>query len=561
MSEPRHPRRRVGATRTTTAAIVTAALIVTALVFVFVLVLASPGAGTHATAGTRTLGATDPTKRVGVSLILRVRHRAALARFLAAIENPRSPSYGRTLRPSQFGARFGLPAPRLTELQHALRARQLTVARLFPQRTAMRVSGTVGALESVFATHLVDRLDARGQRYFAPASQPRIPGWLTADVQGVTGLSTQPVMRAADVPAGGLDPGTLAKAYDIASLRAEGITGAGQTVAVISFDSFENSDLSAFQSRFGLSGPAVQHVQVHGGTLPGSGQREVDLDIDTIRSIAPGAQILDYEAPQGATTDADVINQIVADHRARVISSSWGRCDLLVTDAERSADETALAAARAAGITVFAASGDNGAYDCQAEDLTDQRLSVDWPAASGNVVAVGGTRLAVRKDGTYLAEYGWEDVLKGDGSGGGLASATGRPAWQTGPGVQNAYSNGMRQLPDVAGPADPDSGMVVISGGAVHQIGGTSAAAPFWAGTLLLARQYAQRHGGRDLGFIAPTLYAIAGNPRTANAFHHSLRGGNRRYGVTAGWNYVDGLGSPDVAVLARDLAAVSPAR
>ena len=557
MSRRRHPRRRIGLSAAVVAATVTAA---TAII-VAALVLASPGGGGRAAAGTRTLGATDASKRIGVSLILRVPHRAALARFLAAIENPRSPSYGRTLRPSQFGARFGLPAARLAELRRDLRVRRLTVARLFPQRTSMQVRGTVGELESVFATRLVDRLDARGRRYFAPVTRPRIPGWLAADVQGVTGLSTQPVMRAADVPAGGLDPGTLGKAYDIAPLRAQGMTGAGQTVAVISFDSFENADLSAFQSRFGITGPAVQHVQVHGGTLPGSGQQEVNLDIDTIRSIAPGAEILDYEAPQGATTDADVINQIVADHRARVISSSWGRCDLLVTDAERSADETALAAARAAGITVFAASGDNGAYDCQAEDLTDQRLSVDWPAASENVVAVGGTRLAVRKDGTYLAEYGWEDVLKGDGSGGGLASATGRPAWQTGPGVQNAYSNGMRQLPDVAGPADPDSGMVVISGGAVHQVGGTSAAAPFWAATLLLARQYAQRHGGRDLGFVAPALYAIAANPRTANAFHHSLRGGNRRYSVTAGWNYVDGLGSPDVAVLARDLAAASPAR
>jgi subtilase family serine protease len=548
VSGRRRPSLRVGLTATAAIVLVVGAL-----------ALASSGGG-HARTTTRTLAATDPTKQIGVSLILRMPHRAALDRFLTAIENPRSSSYGQTLRPSQFGARFGLPTPRLAELQRALRARRLTVARVFPQRTSMLIRGTVGELESVFATHLVDRVDTRGQRYFAPATRPRIPGWLATDVQGVTGLSTQPVMRAADVPAGGLDPGTLAKAYDFAPLRAQGITGTGQTVAVISFDSFENADLTAFQSRFGITGPAVEHVQVHGGTLPGPGQQEVNLDIDTIRSIAPGAQIIDYEAPQGATTDADVINQIVADHRARVISSSWGRCDLLVTDADRTADETALAAARAAGITVFAASGDNGAYDCQAEDLTDQRLSVDWPAASENVVAVGGTRLAVRKDGTYLAEYGWEDMLKGDGSGGGLASATPRPAWQTGPGVQNAYSNGRRQLPDVAGPADPDSGMVVISGGSAHQVGGTSAAAPFWAGTLLLASQYAQRHGGRELGFVAPALYAIAADPRTANAFHHSIRGGNRRYSVTAGWNYVDGLGSPDVAVLARDLAAASPA-
>jgi kumamolisin len=74
-------------------------------------------------------------------------------------------------------------------------------------------------------------------------------------------------------------------------------------------------------------------------------------------------------------------------------------------------------------------------------------------------------------------------------------------------------------------------------------------------------REYAQRHGGRDLGFVGPALYRIAANPRTANGFHHVIRGGNRRYSVTSGWNYVDGLGSPDVAVLARELAAATPAQ
>jgi subtilase family serine protease len=525
-------------------------------------VIGTAGHGASASGqASRRLGATDPAKRIAVSLVLRMPRRAALSAYLGAIGNPRSKRYGETLDPTQFGARFGLPQSRLRGLRQALGAHRLAISRVYPQRTAMRISGSVGALEALFDTHLIDHIDRHGARYFAPASPPQIPPALANDVQGVTGLNTQPVMRAADVPAGGLDPATLAKAYDIAPLREQGITGAGQTVAVISFDSFQSSDLANFERRFRITGPAVQHVQVHGGTLPGSGQQEVNLDLDTLRSIAPGAQILDYEAPQEGTTDADVINQIVADHRARVISSSWGQCDLLVSDSERAADENALAAARAAGITVFAASGDNGAYDCQSEDLTDHRLSVDWPAASANVIAVGGTRLAVRQDGSYLAEYGWEDSLQGGGGGGGLASATQRPAWQTGPGVQNAYSNGMRQLPDVAGPADPDSGMVVVSEGSTDQVGGTSAAAPFWAASTLLMREYAQRHGGRDLGFVGPALYRLAANRHTANGFHRAIRGGNRRYSVTSGWNYVDGLGSPDVSVLARDLAAATPAQ
>jgi kumamolisin len=512
--------------------------------------------GDHRGSRAALLGAVSPRRGIAISLVLRLPGSVALARFLRASENPRSRAYGRTLAPAAFGERFGLPSQRIDTLRRLLHSHGLTVTSAYPQRTALRVHGSAAALERAFATPLSERMDASGRRYIAPDLTPRIPRWLRPYVVAVTGLNTRPVLVAADVPDGGLAPPTLARAYDFTPLRAEGLDGSGQTVAVVSFDAFAAGDVAAYERRFGIHGPLVQRVAVEGGTVPGSGQQEVDLDVETIRAIAPGAQILDYEAPQGLASDADVINQVVADHRARVISTSWGRCDLLLGPSQRLAEEHALAAARTAGITIFAASGDNGAYDCQSADLTDQRPSVDWPAASENVVAVGGTRLAVRQDGSYLAEYGWEDVLQGGGSGGGLASATRRPPWQRGAGVLNAFSNGRRQVPDVAGPADPASGMMVYAKGQLREIGGTSAAAPFWAGALLLMREYAQRHGVADLGFIAPLLYRLAANPATASDFHEPTRGANRLYPVAPGWNYVAGLGSPDVAALARDLTA-----
>jgi kumamolisin len=492
---------------------------------------------------------------MSVSLVLRLPHRKALDRFLAASADPHSPAYRQSMSPSTFGARYGLSGQRIAAIRGALEAHNLTVTAGYPQRTALRAEGTVADLQRAFATQLQLRRDGEGRGYIAPRTQPKIPGWLGRDVVAVTGLDTRPVIRPADVPAGGLAPAVLAKAYDFASLRAEGIDGAGQTVAVVSFDSFKASDLASYEHLFAIKGPPVRRIDVAGGTEPGRGQEEVDLDIDTIRAIAPGAQVLDYEAPLGLVSDADVINRIVADHRAQVISTSWGRCEDFLSPAARTAQDQALAAARAAGITIFAASGDNGAYDCQSADLTNQHLSVDWPAASSNVLAVGGTRLALRRDGSYLAEYGWQDVLQGAGSGGGLASGVARPPWQRGPGVLNAESNGSRQVPDVAGPADPASGMVVFARGQLHEVGGTSAAAPFWAGSVLLMRQYAQRHGVRDLGFIAPLLYRIAAASATARAFHQPVRGGNRRFLVTPGWNYVSGLGSPDVALLAKALS------
>ncbi|HWE31995.1 MAG TPA: S53 family peptidase [Solirubrobacteraceae bacterium] len=518
-------------------------------------IVALAGGGGATARGVRVLDATDPRMRITASLVLRL-PRGALERFLADTSRATSPSFGEHLTPRQFGARFGLPLPRIAALQSELAGHGLSVTTNFPQRTALGVTGTVATFERDFGTVLRNRIDGRGRRWFAPTARPRLPSWLGSDVTAITGLDTRPIEVAADVPAGGLSPTALSHAYDFAALRQAGINGSGETIAVVSYDGFRPSDVAAYESMFSVQGPQIQRITVDGGTQPGAGQQEVDLDLETLHGIAPGAQLVDYEAPSAAS-DADVINQIVADHRASIISTSWGVCELLLPPAVRAADTNALDAARAAGITVFAASGDEGAYDCQSANLDDQRPSVDWPAASDDVVAVGGTRVSVRQDGSYLAEYGWEDPLQGAGSGGGLASTVARPAWQRGPGVSAAQSDGNRQVPDVGGPGDPASGMVVVTRGKTTEIGGTSAAAPFWAASFALMREYAQRHGVSQIGFLAPLLYELAANPSTRSAFHEPVAGGDRRFSVAPGWNFVTGLGSPDVAVMARDLVAL----
>lgn len=529
------------------------ALAAAAILIAAAIAVAVPWAGRAGSSTTpprsRALGPVDPGRRLDASLVLRLPHRGALERFLAGDSR-------KLLSPRQFGDRFGLSPARIAEMTKVLRAHGLSVTAAYPQRTALEIAGTAAAFEQAFGARLINRIDAHGRRWFAPATQPRVPAWLGGSVDGVIDLDTRPVLVPADVPAAGLSPAILGRAYDYAPLRASGLNGSGQTIAVMSYDSFHPSDLSRYISMFGIQGPAIQRLLIDGGTQPGQMQQEVDLDLETIHGIAPGAQVLDYEAPNGVG-DADVINRIVADHRAQIISDSWGMCDLLVPPAAREATENALAAAVAAGITVFVAAGDNGGYDCQSANLDDQRPSVDWPAASDNVVAVGGTRLAVRADGSYLAEYGWEDPLQDAGGGGGLASVTPRPSWQQGPGVDTSASDGHRQVPDVAGPADPASGMTVITGGQVTPIGGTSAAAPFWASTFALMREYAERHGVSRIGFVAPLLYRLAASPATANAFHEPVSGGNRLFSVTSKWNFVSGLGSPDVAVMARDLVAL----
>jgi kumamolisin len=132
-----------------------------------------------------------------------------------------------------------------------------------------------------------------------------------------------------------------------------------------------------------------------------------------------------------------------------------------------------------------------------------------------------------------------------------------RPAWQAGPGVSNATSNGKRQVPDVAGPADPASGLFVVSAGQAEVVGGTSAATPFWAGSMVLAAQLAAKSGITSLGFLDPTLYAVAaGPPAGGNAFHDVTVGANLLYPATPGWDFATGWGSPQLSNLVPAIVA-----
>jgi kumamolisin len=227
------------------------------------------------------------------------------------------------------------------------------------------------------------------------------------------------------------------------------------------------------------------------------------------------------------------------------------------------AEQREFAAAFAAGISIFSSSGDDGAYDCRRVDISDNPFErdltpgVDWPTSSPSVVSVGGTFLTLREDGTYVEEAGWEEPLGGAGGGGGLSGIQERPEWQVGLGVDNAASNGMRQVPDVAGPADPSSGFVVTytdyeQGLVSGKVGGTSAAAPFWAASMLLTQQLAAREGVASLGPLGPVLYQVAAEQPAGAVFHDIIRGGNLLYSAGPGWDYSTGLGTPRVAPLAR---------
>jgi kumamolisin len=517
------------------------------------------------------LGPTADGEAVQFSVSLRLPGADELDAYLRGLTTPGAPSYRQYLRPAEFGTRFGLTDAQIAPIVDWLETGGFEVA-VLPQRTSLAVNGTAGQVRQLLGVGLVDWQGANGQRYHAPAGEVQVPGALRTDVAAVLGLDTEPLIRPAFRPpvlasgvGSGLVPDIVARAYEIQPLHDAGLHGEGLTIAIISFDTFTPSDVTRFDERNAIVGaPPVEIVHLPGAVdEPGDGTGEVALDIHVIRGIAPQAQIITYEGPNTADGFVPTVSRIVADGRAQIVSISWGLCENQSSVAAMRAEQREIAAAFAAGISLFSSSGDDAAYDCRRVNVSNNPFErditpgVDWPSGSPNVISVGGTYLSIREDGSYLDEAGWEEPLGGAGGGGGLSRYHERPDWQTGAGVDNAASNGMRQVPDVAGPADPASGFLVTytepgQGLVSGQVGGTSAAAPFWAASMLLTQQLAQREGVAALGPLGPVLYQVAAEQPAGAVFHDIIRGGNLLYSAAPGWDFSTGLGTPRVAPLAR---------
>ena len=543
---------------------------------------------------------TDPATVLDFSVVLRLAHSAEMRRFLDDVNDPSSPDYRNYLSAEEFGARFGLPADEVERIRAELAGAGFEVRDVYPQRTAISLAGPVGAIDEFFMTRMGDFRDTDGRRYIAPLHEPVVPASLRPSVASVAGLNGLAFPVSLAIPRGeGLFPDDAAKAYGVAPLKESGMNGEGQTIAIVSFGSFRDQDVNAFDKAVGLDAPpikdSIEHVPVNGGNDDATGEiaGEVNLDIDVVRGLAPQAKILNYEAPLSSLASfvqglGATINQIVDEGRSDIVSISYGLCDAetlqdgstFLSPDDRALSEQAFAAARAQGISIFIASGDTGAFGCQRFDPNDTRIIPLWPGDSPNVISVGGTLLSVRQDGSYLEEAGWEDVLSQGGTGGGVnpsdLAADALPDYQQGTLTVNGQQvpvldarrnpDGHRQGPDVAASADPDSGFFSVSpaedgtsqGG---PIGGTSASTPFWAASMLLIRQFAEQQGVGPLGFVNPMLYEIAsqkmnydGQDAADEPFHDVIIGGNRKDDCVLGYDFATGLGSPNISVLADDI-------
>jgi subtilase family serine protease len=540
-----------------------AVVVLVALAVAVVAMGGGASSGRHAGASARParLGATPPGTPISFSIVLRL-HQQRLHRFLAGLNDPRSALYHHFIDAPAFGRRFGVSDRQLAGLRRSLGRAGIRITDQYPQRTAMDVVGPAGAVERVFGVRLVDYRTSGGRLFHSPVSAPVVPAALRGTVSAVAGLHGALIPKTDDIPADGVTPAMGARAYDITPLYSQGVRGQGETVAVLESSRFSQSSLDSFSQRFGLPAFTPEDIPTPGDgpavDESSAGEEETELDVELIHAMAPEAKILDYNAPgispSGDETLGDMIDHLVAQGRVHIVSDSMGYCELGFPSADLQRDEQAIEAAVSHGVNIFKSTGDSGAYQCERFNSSDHRLSVEWPASSPGVVAVGGTALAVSVAGGYAGETAWQDVLEASGGGGGLSDVLPRPSWQRAPGVISRYSDGRRQIPDVSANADPNSGWALVTGGSLGPTAGTSAAAPFWAGATALIEQYARQHGVKHLGFIDPMLYRLASTAQPAPPFHDITLGTNRYYPATPGWDFATGLGSPDVYNLAQDI-------
>jgi hypothetical protein len=316
------------------------------------------------------------------------------------------------------------------------------------------------------------------------------------------------------------------------------------TVATIELSGWDDTGLTEYASAVGLPDPVATGqytaISVDGAdpTQPDGtgGNDEVALDQEALLATAPYLGQRAYFAPNiGPSGIVDALNQVATDaldashdyYNLAAVSISWGQCEASWLPNEVDALDQAVVNALAAGVTVFAASGDNGAYDCP----DDPSPAVDMPASDPSVVGVGGITLV--SPGSFPVETAWYDPTDGSGSGGGVSNIWLEPDYQKG----QVTADG-RVVPDIALDADPSTGFTFVEDGQVQSAGGTSLATPLAAGTFadLLATQ------GFDsgIGDILPNLYSAP-----ASDFRDITTGQNGAYNATTGYDAVTGLGAP----------------
>lgn len=429
------------------------------------------------------------------------------------------------------------------------------------------LEGTGATVGAAFDVAVHDYRGRQGRAFYASREQPQVPEALRDEVAELGRiLSFTPFHDShrwtmpLDVPGQGLVPGALLRTYEIEPLVKRGLIGEGTTVIVFAFDGFDQADLDMFTATYGL--PPLRPEVVGEMALERTG--EATMDLQAIHAIAPGARTVLMNARPTLSADgpyesiAALMDEADRRYPGAIWSFSigWG-CDKLITAADLAPVRSALRRAQSNGTTAFNASGDLAGLECKGGENWStppgpDDIGLDAVASVPEMTSVGGTTLSTDENGTWVSEQAWFDVPLSQGTGGGISALFGRPQWQG----QLDFDGHRRLTPDVSAVGDPETGVTFVFDQTIYAGGGTSLAAPIWAGIAAVINQYLRENGGRPLGDLNALLYEIAEGAQTP-AFRDVVLGGNAVHDAGPGYDLVTGLGTPNVANLAEDVLAI----
>ncbi|MGC8490295.1 MAG: S53 family peptidase [Syntrophobacteraceae bacterium] len=558
--------------------------------------------------------------RMILLLKMDTRKQAQLDQLVSEQHDPSSANYHKWLTPAQFGQKFGRTPQEIATVTHWLVSRGFTINSVSRSGTRINFSGTAADVNRAFDANMHD-YRVNGHLRHANSANPSIPSFLASLVAGPVSLSSFPRRPAHTasrrVKVGGaakpgytvggsgsgylsggyyLSPGDFAAVYNVTGVYNMGYNGQGITIAIVGQTVADTSMWAKFRSTFGLSANAPK-VIIAGtsGKLVDSGQgdeEESDIDVEWAGAVAPAATI-DFVSASVSDGGIDTAAQYVVDNAlAPIMSLSYDLCESDLGASGNQFYANLWEQAAAEGITVFVASGDNGAYDCvDSRGNPTATRAVNGIASTPYDIAVGGTSLSSSSQywGTAnsttdvsalsavpaLPEAAWNDWSTSGGwyewaSGGGASTTYAKPSWQACTGVPN---DGRRDVPDLSLNADANgvgylvytcndgSSQCASSSYGLYAFGGTSCASPSFAGIMALIEQSlrGQWQGNANSVFyqLASTQYSATSATNTVfNDITSGTNGfvGNNvnqpGYSCTSGYDQVTGLGSIDATNL-----------
>lgn len=551
--------------------------------------------------GAHAKGDVPDSTPVHLVVTLKPRDRAAMRAAVTAVATPGSPLYRSYLSSEEFGSLFGASDAQVAAVRSGLRRIGLDPGPVSPNHLSIPVETNASTAERALGTQLRAYGTADGHHAFANTTAPKLPTDVASGVRGIIGLDTFPAARssaqasagdatssaspaatestpsvcaaATDAAATGAAlPADYLAAYSADELTSSGSTGRGQTVAILSLQQMNTSDVNVYRQCFGATG-TVQSIAIDGGAPLGDGTVETTLDVEAMLGLAPGASVSLYHAPNTAAGWYDDMAAIIGANSAHFVSVSWGLCEPAGIGAPFPAGDgylldaefDLLTQAALQGQTVFAASGDTGSAGCYDPDdpYPYTAPAVSDPASQPYATAVGGTTLVSAT--APPDETVWNDSY--GASGGGISNYWFQPGFQQH--VTAGYDargdicgnpgGYCRTVPDVAASADPDdNGFVAYVGGDWVSAGGTSLAAPMWAA--LGADMNSSCPATNGFGMLNFTLYALPSNDfndvTSGNNDFEGLDDG--AYPATPGYDLATGLGTPVVSRMVSTLCGHS---